>query len=340
MRVVHKSGNYEVEPAALSDALARLPADRVVITDEIVWGLWGGRFGASERVFAVPAGEPSKSIAQFQACLEWMASRGATRRTAVVAFGGGVVGDLAGFVAASYMRGVPLIMIPSTLLSQVDSSVGGKVGVDLAAGKNLAGAFHHPQHVWLCLDLLATLGERQFRNGLAEVVKYGFIMDPDLLDLCPASLNVSSNELPAIVQRCVALKAQVVEEDERETTGRRAILNFGHTIGHAIEHATGYGPVLHGEAVSIGMVVEARLGERIGVTQPGTAQRVRAILGELGLPTTLPQTCGPHELLDAMRRDKKRHGEGLAFSLLTEVGTCKLVEGVPESEAQAALQMA
>jgi 3-dehydroquinate synthase len=254
----------------------------------------------------------------------------------VIAFGGGVIGDLAGFAAASYMRGVPLIQVPTTLLSQVDSSVGGKVGIDLPEGKNLAGAFYPPAVVHICREVLDTLSERQMRNGMAEVWKYGFIMDPKLLPQLPPKADA----LQEVIRRCTELKAQIVEDDEYETRGSRAILNFGHTVGHAIEQVTGYGPVLHGEAISIGMVIESHLGERLGITKAGTTEQISTHLSDYGLPTKMAPALDIDQLVHAMRRDKKAEAGSLAFSLLTKIGECKLIKGVPEGEVRAALAQA
>lgn len=307
----------------LAKALNDLPPDCRILTDANV--------AAVAPLPKVPTlvlspGEATKSLGTFGEALGWLATSGASRRTTVVALGGGVVGDLAGFVAAAYMRGVPCLQIPTTLLAMVDSSVGGKVAVDLPEGKNLAGAFWPPSEVRLPLDALDTLPPRQRTNGMAEVLKYGFILDAPLLDA------------PLDVLRCVALKAQVVEEDEHETTGRRAILNFGHTVGHAIERLTGYGPVLHGEAIAVGMAVEAVLGERLGVTAPGTADVVRETLERHGLSTRHPIVREAGGMLAAMRGDKKAVGGRLAFSLLTRIGECKLVADVPEDDVRRVLE--
>ena len=323
MIVRHSGGEYPVIETTLLQVLAALPEDARVITDANVVNV----APPSDRpTLVLPAGEATKSLERFAEALAWLAKTGASRQTTVVALGGGVVGDLAGFVAAAYMRGVPLLQIPTTLLAMVDSSVGGKVAVDLPEGKNLAGAFWPPTEVRLPLDALDTLPPRQRTNGMAEVLKYGFIMDAPLL-----------NE-PLDVMRCVRLKAQVVEEDEYETTGRRAILNFGHTVGHAIERLTGYGPVLHGEAISIGMAVEADLGERLGVTAPGTSERVCETLRSHGLPTAHETTRETEAMLSAMRGDKKAVGGRLAFSLLTRIGECKLVTDVPEDDVRRVLE--
>jgi 3-dehydroquinate synthase len=213
----------------------------------------------------------------------------------------------------------------------VDSSVGGKVAIDLPEGKNLAGAFWPPCEVRIPFDALDSLPERQRINGIAEVLKYGFIMDSPLLE-------DPLNDLRTTVLRCVTLKAQIVEEDEHETNGRRAILNFGHTVGHAIERLTGYGPILHGEAIAVGMTVESVLGERLGITPSGTADMVRHTLRQYGLPTEHPVVRDIEPMLAAMRGDKKAVGGRLAFSLLTCVGDCKLVADVPEDDVRHVLE--
>jgi 3-dehydroquinate synthase len=316
-------------PTTLSAALSNLPEDCVIVTDANLSTV--APLPEHIPTLILPAGEATKSLEAFGRTLGWLAQNRASRRTTVVALGGGVIGDLAGFVAAAYMRGVPCLQIPTTLLAMVDSSVGGKVAVDLPEGKNLAGAFWPPSEVRLPFDALDTLPERQRVNGMAEVLKYGFIMDVPLLER-------PLEDVRATVLRCVALKAQVVEEDEHETNGRRAILNFGHTVGHAIERLTGYGPILHGEAIAVGMTVEAVLGERLGITAPGTAETVRQTLHRHGLPTEHPIVRETEPMLSAMRGDKKAVGGRLAFSLLTRVGDCKLVADVPELEVRQVLE--
>jgi 3-dehydroquinate synthase len=263
-----------------------------------------------------------------------MAQAGCGRNTTLVAIGGGVIGDLGGFVAASYMRGIPYLQVPTTLLSQVDSSVGGKVGVDLPEGKNLVGAFYPPTAVAIPEDVLSHLPERQFANGMAEVLKYGFILDADFSDV----LNGDDLDVPAIVRHCIRLKADVVQADEFERLGIRAKLNFGHTVGHALEQVLRYEHLLHGEAISIGMVAEALLGEQLGVTEPGTTDEVRTRLAKHGLPVEWKGLQESDLLIDAMGRDKKAVDGELAFSLLTKIGECKLVEKVPRSAVRTALQ--
>jgi 3-dehydroquinate synthase len=236
------------------------------------------------------------------------------------------------------MRGVRFIQIPTSLLAQVDSSVGGKVGIDLDCGKNLVGAFYPPIEVRLAEGALTHLPLRQFVNGMGEVWKYGAIMDAALFaQLLQKPPRPNDGNLSEIVRRCIALKAYVVQEDEFETTGLRAILNFGHTVAHAVEILTGYGPVLHGEAVAIGMVAESKLGERIGVTKSGTTSILQDALVSQGLPIYHEVLEDWESMLSAMRRDKKVVGGRLAFSLLTEIGGCKLIEGVDEADVRSVL---
>lgn len=335
MVVKHSRGSYAVEYKPLDEAIAELPQDSVIVTDSNLDGLYGHRFDRARIV--VEAGEGSKSVETYSRVVSDLAKLGAKRSTTVVAFGGGVVGDLAGFVAATFMRGVPLIQIPTSLLAQVDSAVGGKVGIDLPEGKNLAGAFHQPQRVFIALNTLETLPARHFTNGMAEVCKYGLILDPAMADCLRKDRLQPTSGIGDLVESCIAHKARVVEEDEFETTGLRAILNFGHTIGHAIEAALNYEALLHGEAIAIGMYLEARLGEQLGETTPGTADEVAELLENQGLSTTIPDVLDASDLVSYMRRDKKADSAGLAFSLLTKVGECKLVRGVPEAEVVRAL---
>lgn len=277
----------------------------------------------------VPAGEASKSLSEYQRLLAELADRGIRRDAQLVAVGGGVVGDLVGFVASTYLRGVSFVQVPTTLLAMVDSSVGGKVGLDLPQGKNLVGAFWPPAAVQISIDFLRTLPARQITNGMAEVLKAAFIRDPSLLKMLDDRL--------AVIQRCIEIKAAVVEADEHDRTGARAILNFGHTLGHAVETVHGYETYLHGEAVALGMIAEAKLGEHLGVTRPGTALILEAHLGQVGLPTTYEGWANP-ALLNAVRLDKKNAADGLGFSLLEEVGRCKLVTGIAESDVAAFLK--
>ncbi len=338
MRIQHRNGEYEVRFESLEECFQALPSDVRIVTDENVANAVDSlvRFC---HVYVIPPGETSKSLEVFGQILSWLASTRASRKTMICAVGGGVVGDLVGFAASAYMRGVPFYQIPTTLLSQVDSSVGGKVGIDLAEGKNLAGAFYPPCGVTIDVNLLNRLPERQFMNGMAEVWKYGFIMDAALVDLLSADrLHTAHPNLLSVVGRCIALKAEVVQQDEYETLGLRAILNFGHTVGHALEHFSGYGKMLHGEAISVGMVVEARLGERLGLTKEGTADQIQKLLVCQGLPVTDVGLRSEDALIAAMYGDKKSLDGKLSFSLLTEIGHCKLIEGVSEESIRMALR--
>lgn len=340
MIIKHSRGSYEIKPYPLTALLQDLPSEAFVLTDAHVMPLVENGLADLPTLVLEP-GEGNKTLDVYARCLSWLAQNRASRKATLVALGGGVIGDLGGFVAATYMRGIRFIQIPTTLLAQVDSSVGGKVGVDMAEGKNLVGAFHAPAEVRLCLEILRNLPPRQFANGMAEVWKYGAIQDAALFDDLSANvLTPQDPRLSTIVQRCIALKAEVVEADEFETTGLRAILNFGHTIGHAIESLTGYGPVLHGEAIAIGMLLEARLGARLGITPPDAEARLRTAFRATGLPIEHPITRDSESMIAAMRKDKKASRQGLAFSLLTRIGECKLVEGVDEREVRATLESA
>lgn len=319
----------------------------VVITDENVQEPHALRVaesltGESVRVeiVAVEPGEPSKSIDVAAGLWEGLAELGADRQTVVVACGGGVVGDLAGFVAATYARGIRFFQVPTSLLAQVDSSVGGKVGINLPDAKNMVGAFLQPVGVLIDTVTLETLPEREYRAGLGEVVKYGVILDAALFDYLEthvaALINRDPDVLVHLVGRCCRLKADVVEQDEREQTGLRAVLNYGHTFAHALETLTGYGQLLHGEAVAIGMVCASRLAERLGRIDARLTDRQRRLLEGLGLPVELPE-LDPQGMLDAMMRDKKvQHGR-LRFVLPTRLGHVELVGDVDAGDVRAAL---
>lgn len=299
------------------------------------------RAGLPTHLLTVPPGERTKRWEVAGWALRWMAQQALDRRCVVVALGGGVIGDLAGFVAACYLRGVRYVQIPTTLLAQVDSSVGGKTGVNLPEGKNLVGAFHQPALVLIDTETLRTLPRRQFRAGLAEVLKYGLIADESLWELvnteAPSLRRGGSEHLAEIVYRCCQIKARIVSEDETEQ-GVRAILNFGHTVGHALEAVGGYGRLLHGEAVAIGMVSAALVGEVVGVTPAGTASQIARSLQALGLPVGLPANVEFHALLQVMSRDKKAREGQVRFVLLERIGQAGLPVAVKEEEVLLALQ--
>ena len=338
MTIKHSKGSYEIHFVRRNEVPQFLPPEAVVITDSNVQTMVP-EWVFDHPTFGMPAGEENKNLRVYGEAVEWLAEQKVSRTGTLIALGGGVVGDLAGFAAATYMRGIQYVQVPTTLLSQVDSSVGGKVGVDLRHGKNLAGAFHPPTSVVVCTDVLASLEPRQFDNGMAEVWKYGFIRDAELVaELGETRLTADHPQLEAIVRRCIRHKRDVVEQDEYETTGLRATLNFGHTVGHAIEQVTNYREFLHGEAISIGMVAEARLGEALGVTKMGAANRVRECLAMQGLPVTWELKGQSHKLLEAMRRDKKAKDGRLALSLLMDIGECKLVEDVASEAVESVLE--
>lgn len=305
-------------------------ADCFVITDKNLEAAWP-EFQGRARI-AVEPGEGSKTWSTAGDLQEWLADKGAKRGDTVVAFGGGMVGDLAGFVASSYMRGIRLIQIPTSLLAMVDSSVGGKTGVDLKAGKNLAGAFYPADRVLICMDFLGTLPMDHWVNGAAEIWKYGAIMDPDLFAKLESNpISPQNPDIEQIVRTCVDHKLDVVREDPYERTGRRAILNYGHSVGHAIEWALNYEGILHGEAVAIGMAAEQKVAEAVGFTSQEVTGKICSGLKLQGLPTEIPRGLTSDQLIGAMRRDKKVGPSGLAFSLVSNLGTCKLVQNVPET---------
>lgn len=329
MQVRTHSNVTHIDFLPIAELQERLPSKAVIVTDDIVTELWE----SPHRRIVVPAGEASKSLHSYIQVVEQILSLGIDRSTIIVALGGGVVGDLAGFVAATILRGVTFLQVPTTLLAMVDSSIGGKVGVDTPQGKNLVGAFKPADQVFICPEFLDQLPARQLTNGMAEVWKYGFIGDaPEL-----AKLRSGQAPLTEIIFDCLDHKARVVEEDEFETSGLRATLNFGHTVGHAIEKVLGYEQFLHGEAISIGMVAEARLGELLKITEAGTAEQVKQDLASAGLPVDWDGLRDFEPLIAAMRSDKKATGGKLAFSLLTRLGDCKLVRDVDDESVQAAL---
>ncbi len=286
----------------------------------------------------LPAGEQEKTLARFGEVLDALARLGATRDAAVVALGGGVVGDLAGFAAACWMRGIDVVQVPTTLLAMVDSSVGGKTAVDLPAGKNLVGAFHSPRAVVADTAALRTLPDRELRAGLAEVVKYGAIFDAGFLDWLDAHaedlLAGDDAALSEAIARCCHYKAAVVARDPFER-GERALLNFGHTFGHAIEAEQGYAgggsdALNHGEAVAVGMVLAARLSTLVNAAPPSDADRLQALLARFGLPTAIPAGLDPDALLARMRLDKKAGADGLRFVLWQQAGDARLLGGVSD----------
>lgn len=294
--------------------------------------------GFNPSLVTVPAGETAKRLKSVGTCYDQLASHRLERKSFIVALGGGVVGDLAGFVAASYLRGVAFVQVPTTLLAQVDSSVGGKVGVNLKAGKNLVGAFYQPRLVLCDLDTLRTLPEREFRAGLAEVIKYGIIHDAALFarlerDL-PKLLRRETKTLTEVIARCCEIKAEVVGQDETES-GLRAILNFGHTIGHGLEAISSYGKYLHGEAISIGQVAAARLSAKLAGLSEMEVQRIAELFKHAGLPTEVRlQSNQRTRLFAAMKLDKKVSDGEIKFVLAKRIGEVAWGHKVPPADIE------
>ena len=295
-----------------------------VVSDETVYPLYFETVAQSLRAagfsvhgYAFAAGEGSKTSATLLELYSQFHAAGLSRSDLIVALGGGVVGDVTGFAAATYLRGVPLIQVPTTLLAQVDSSIGGKTAIDLPFGKNLAGAFYQPKAVVLDPTVLRTLPRGRMAEGMAEVIKYGMIRDLQLFE----QIEGQAYDLEWILERCVRIKTTVVAADERDS-GERMLLNFGHTVGHAIEKITGYTQLSHGEAVAIGMVVACEVGEMIGRTPAGTADRLRKVLDHYQLPTMCPWPAS--QLMSAIHSDKKRLAGKLYFILLKQIGEAVL----------------
>jgi 3-dehydroquinate synthase len=299
------------------------------------------RAGFSPALIVVPSGETAKSLKSVQTCYDQLAMHRLERQSFIVALGGGVVGDLAGFVAATYLRGIAFVQVPTTLLAHVDSSVGGKVGVNLKAGKNLVGAFYQPRLVLCDLDTLQTLPEREYRAGLAEVIKYGIIYDARLFAQLerdfPGLLRRDHPTLAAVVARCCEIKAEVVGQDETEG-GVRAILNFGHTVGHALEAICGYGKFLHGEAISIGQVTAVKISRRVPGLSKRDAGRIINLFQRAGLPTHIRlNSVQRRKLFAAMRLDKKVRGGEARFVLAKKIGKVLWGRRVPEVYIREAL---
>lgn len=335
---------YEVVigEGVISDAGAYMPAlaraeKAFVVSDRVVADLWFEPLAKSLRardlapvLLSVPQGEEAKTLQSLDALYRQLAVQEAHRDDVVVALGGGAIGDLAGFLAATYMRGLPFVQVPTTLTAQVDASIGGKTAVNLPEGKNLVGAFHQPIVVLADVAALSTMGDRDFRSGIAEVVKYGLAIDLDLLDTLEGDIAPILAREPAIMEdlvaRCAEAKAAAVVADERDS-GRRLILNYGHTLGHALERLDSFAGRSHGEAIAVGMVFAAHLSEALGMAAEGLSTRHLRLLNSLGLEVTgaLPPAG---EIMHAFKMDKKYHG-GVRFVLLEDVGAPRIVEDVP-----------
>ena len=324
---------------AEQDLLARHVRGRqvAIVTNEVVGPLYleavlDALSGCNARVdvFTLPDGEAQKTLANYTRILDFMIDNRHNRSTTLIALGGGVVGDMTGFAAATYQRGVRFIQIPTTLLAQVDSSVGGKTAVNHPSGKNLIGAFHQPDAVIADLDLLESLPERELTAGLAEVIKYGVIADAEFFDwLCVHAVRLLAGdtaELAHAVTRSVEIKAEIVADDEREE-GRRALLNFGHTFGHALESLTGYTELLHGEAVALGMVMAADLSHRLGHLSSAEAVRIKQVIVSFGLPV-VPPSLPVDDMETAMGMDKKVVDGNLRLVLASQIGVAFVSEDI------------
>lgn len=311
-----------------------------LLSDSNVMALYGESIKTPARI-SVPAGEASKKMPVAENILEQLSKARIRRGATLVALGGGMITDLGGFVASIYQRGIQVVHVPTTLVAQVDAAVGGKTAVNLSEGKNLAGTFHQPKEVVADVDTLRSLPEREFRSGLAEVVKYGFALDLSVLETLENAQSQILNREPEILQdlvaRCVEIKAGVVATDERDETGERMLLNYGHTFGHALEAASGYGRLLHGEAVAVGMMFAAALGLEAGLTDQATLDRQENLLRSLGLP--VGADFDPAQVLDLLSADKKHSsvprwvllkaaGEAVVYSDIDEAAVVRVLERV------------
>jgi shikimate kinase / 3-dehydroquinate synthase len=333
---------------------AGLSGTAIIISDENVFPLYGQRVagvldraGLSVHCFVMPPGEETKNMGCATRVYDFLVERRVERDDVIIALGGGVVGDLAGFVAATFLRGMPWVQVPTSLVAMVDASIGGKVGVDHPEGKNLIGAFYQPHLVLADPEVLATLPQRELISGWAEVIKHGLILDEGLVE----SLEINARGLRELapellttaIARSAAIKARVVSQDETERAGKRIILNYGHTIAHGLEAATGYRRLLHGEAVAIGMMGAARLSERLGLLPAPAVERQRALLQEFGLPASLPSRgSGPRlstaGVVRAMELDKKVRGKAIRWVLLEGIGRAVVRADVPQQDVQAVLR--
>lgn len=317
-----------------------------IIADDRVAGLYGKRLldslaeaGIKAELISFPEGESSKTLQTVADLASRLADKGMGRRDALIALGGGVTGDLTGFLAATYMRGVPFVQIPTTLLAQVDSSVGGKTGVDIPEGKNLVGAFYQPKAVYIDSAVLKTLTREQLLSGLAEVIKYGVIRDHEFLNFLDKNhrkiLDLDSDIIGMVIKTCCRIKAEVVEADEREADLRR-ILNFGHTIGHAVEAASNFS-ILHGQAVAIGMVAVTRISVAKGVLMKEEAEWITRIIEKFGLPTKIPPELDRKKITTYLATDKKVVGGRVFYVLPTSVDRIIITDEVSESQLETAL---
>ncbi len=319
-----------------------------IITDENVMNPYGRnvqramqKAGIAAHCFIIPSGESSKSFELAQAIFHWLVERRAERGQTIIAVGGGVVGDLAGFVAATFLRGVPFVQVPTSMAAMVDASIGGKVAVNLPEAKNMVGAFYQPKGVFADVQALATLGKRELAEGWAEAIKHGFILDANLVDVfeehAEALMNVEPDISTEVIRRSMAIKADVVSQDEREMLGVRILLNYGHTIGHGLESSTGYGRFFHGEGVSVGMMGAAYISREMGMISDDLVDRQRSLLERFNLPIHA-SGVSREGVLAAMAMDKKTVGGNNRFVLLEEAGKAVVRSDVPRDLVEATVR--
>jgi len=322
---LHAMGKYDVVVGEITNLSY---PNSIIVTDENVAKFHLDKIkqvlGYDAKSIILPAGEEYKNLETISSLWRSFLENGLDRKSTVIALGGGVIGDMTGFAASTYMRGINWIGIPTTLLSMVDASLGGKTGIDLPEGKNLVGSFYPPKLVLADPSLLFTLSERELCSGMAEVVKHGIISDPGLFELCTRGMEWVKEHLEEVVKRAMAVKIKVIEEDPYEK-GFRAALNLGHTVGHAVELVSKFN-LRHGEAIAIGMVAEAKYAERIGVAGAGLSDAIAGTLSALGLPIQIPDEMPREEIIRAMRVDKKKNAKAIRFALPVEIGRVELVD--------------
>ena len=345
--LAQRSYPIRIKSGLLSQPLSHgLPGTVLIVTDDNVSPLYAERLKHAMlrpdcQIWQMPAGEQEKNLSRFSELLNHLAEQKLTRDSCILALGGGVVGDLAGFVAACYMRGIAFIQIPTTLLAMVDSSVGGKTAVDLPAGKNLVGAFHQPKAVWIDPSVLATLPVREFKAGLAEVIKYGAIVDADFFDWlgnnADALIAQQVDVLETAIARSCQHKADIVARDETEQADR-ALLNFGHTFGHALEVLLDYSTLVHGEAVAIGMQLAAEFSAELGLASTQDSERLRTLLQRFELPSAMPSGLDAEAILDKMRLDKKSVNGQIRLILWRGIGQAFIATDISTKQLHAFLE--
>jgi 3-dehydroquinate synthase len=323
---------------ALSGQCALISDSNVgpLFADEVKKSLIGARIRPT--LITIPAGETSKTLNQVGAICDQMIAAGFDRQSFVVGLGGGMIGDISGFVAAIYHRGIPHVQIPTTLLAMVDSSIGGKTGVDTRAGKNLIGAFHQPSLVIDDLDVLKTLPHRQFNQGFAEIIKHAVVADAKMFRMLQSWKASEALALQQLIKRNIGIKSRIVGRDERDRTGQRALLNFGHTVGHAIERAGNYRKFLHGEAVSLGIVAACAISLKKAELRPDQRAAIIDLLDRFGLPTRLPPKFPRKKILDAVNFDKKFEGGKVRFVVTPRIGVAHVADNVTLADIREAVE--